>query len=452
MGIEPNTVSDTEKTTNLNSDSEKKEVTKLLEAHDEPNLTHHQEEKKDSAKAESVIENKSVAVEKKIEPDAAVLPAAKVEVDHFAKAKMEIKTENKRQDITVRPKLNGFLVSYIIFSIPGFLAGLVWTIISVILLFSVIGGIAFASQASSGQDPASLNLKVLQDNKEEKGILIYDLSGPITTGGKDLPISTQNSGIYTDKVATDFKKIKENKNIKNVVFRINTPGGEVYGAEILGDLIADLMSSLNQKQAVYYFDQIVASGGLFASYKNPNYVIASPYGETGSIGVLITLPNYKGIADKIGYSETVIKSADKKDIGNPFRDPTNSEIKYFQDSVDRTFSEFKNIVVTGRKIDPKVVDSIANGLVYENSAAKEYGLIDELGSVDRAVEKAAINAGFGTNYKVWETAPQKSVLDSFLASSYLDRILKVSESTTSVVDKASYFKTGRAYMIDETRI
>ncbi|MEI6728234.1 MAG: S49 family peptidase [bacterium] len=452
MGIEPNTVSDTEKTMNQNSESETKEAPKLLQGHDEPKLTHHEEAKKDHVKHEHVVEQKTTQAAEKVLEVSKVLPVTKPEVDHFAKAKGEIRPENKKQDIIVRPKLNGFLVSYIIFSIPGFLAGLVWTIVSVVLLFSIIGGIAYANQASTGQDPASLNLKVIQDNKEEKGILIYDLSGPISTGGKDLPISTQNAGIYTGKVASDFKKIKENKNIKNVVFRINTPGGEVYGAEILGDLIADLMSSLNQKQAVYYFDQIVASGGLFASYKNPNYVIASPYGETGSIGVLITLPNYKGIADKIGYSETVIKSADKKDIGNPFRDPTNSEIKYFQDSVDRTFKEFKNIIVTGRKIDPKVVDSIANGLVYENSAAKEYGLVDELGSVDRAVEKAAVNAGFGTNYKVWETTPQKSVLDSFLASSYLDRILKVGESTTSVVDKASYFKTGRAYMIDEVRI
>jgi signal peptide peptidase SppA len=452
MGIEPNTVLDTEKTTNQNSQPEIKETPKLLKGHEEPKLTHHEEIKNDHTKNDHKLEATVTSKPEKAIEQAQPVAETKPEMDHFAKAKFQTKHENKKQDITVRPKLNGFLVSYIIFSIPGFIAGLAWTIISVVLLFSIIGGIALASQTTTAQDGTSLNLKVIQDNKDERGILIYDLSGPIATGGKDLPISTQNTGIYTDKVASDFKKIKENKNIKNVVFRINTPGGEVYGAEILGDLIADLINSLGQEQAVYYFDQIVASGGLFASYKNPNYVIASPYGETGSIGVMITLPNFKGIADKVGYSETVVKSADKKDIGNPFRDPTNSEIKYFQDSVDRTFNQFKNIVATGRKIEPKVVDSIANGLVYENREAKNFGLIDELGSVDRAVEKAAINAGFGTNYKVWETTPEKSVLDSFLASSYLERILKVGESTTSVIDKTNYFKNGRAYMIDENRI
>ncbi|NJK70959.1 MAG: signal peptide peptidase SppA, partial [Thermales bacterium] len=85
----------------------------------------------------------------------------------------------------------------------------------------------------------------------------------------------------------------------------------------------------------------MASGGLWSSYKvNDSYIVGSPYGETGSIGVVLTLPNFTGLADKVGYTETVIKSSNAKDIGNPLRTPSTEEIDYLEQRVTQNYDKF----------------------------------------------------------------------------------------------------------------
>jgi len=357
-------------------------------------------------------------------------------------------SHNNKQIVELTPKLNGFLISYIIFSIPGFLIGLIGMVISFIFLFVVVFGIIAGGNTSEN----TLPYRVVKEGKATNSILIYDLSGPITTGTLTGSGVTRETNIYTKIVENDFAEIKKDKNIKAVVFRLNTPGGEATASKYLGDLIKDLNAHYGQSQAVFYFDSIVASGGLLAAYKNDNYVVASPYGETGSIGVVLTLPNLKSAAEKVGYSQTVIKSSDSKDIGSIFRDPTNSEIAYLQTQVDKEFAGFKETVVTGRKLEPKEVDKIATGFTYFNTEAKNFGLIDEIGDVELAVNKAAANNRLTSDYQVLEIKNEVNFVDSLFASRSLSNFLALPQATSEVVNRATFFKPGTIYLVDEYKL
>ncbi len=355
------------------------------------------------------------------------------------------------QVIEIKPKLGGFLWSYIIFSIPGFLGGIVWMLVAFVVLIGALAGISSVDKSNGNESESKIKYEAVagfdgsNQNDSQNKVLIYDLSGPITY---DSSLDSTSEGINVKKVKKDFETIKKDASIKNVVFRFNTPGGEVFASEILGDLIKDLsVTKAPNQNAIFYFDQIVASGGLLATYKTPNYVVGSPYGSTGSIGVIMHLPNYKDLADKIGYRETVIKSATSKDIGNPLRDISESEKGYFQEQLDVMYNSFKTIVGKGRKLDASKVDALASGLVWLNADAKTKGLVDEIGEVDSAVKVAAKNVNL-ENYKVVEIKKDENFFKTLLSGQTLIPNL----GALNQVNKQFNFKSGLVYAVDDTRI
>ena len=354
--------------------------------------------------------------------------------------------QNIDQNITIKPKLGGFLTAYIIFSLPGFFIGLVSLLLVIILGIGAIAGTAMSRNAVVG---SNLDLKSTNDSSAENGILIYELSGEITSGNFGKP-STSDSSINVEKVKQDFEQIKKNPKIKNVVFKLNTPGGEIYASEILGDLIADLQKSKVNAAPNVYFDQLAASGGLWASYKAGSFIVGSPYGETGSIGVILHLPNFKSLSEKVGYSETIIKSTTSKDIGNPLRDVSEIEKDYFQQQVNDSFGRFKQLVIDNRKLTSSEVDKIATGLTFPNREARQKGLIDQIGDVDFLVTKAAREANIGTDYKVWTIEKRTNPLqDLFSAKSFggLLGLLGIENAARSL-----NLKSGQIYAIDEMKI
>ncbi len=358
------------------------------------------------------------------------------------------KNENQSQVVEVRPRLGGFLISYVLFSLPGFLSGLVWLLISFIILVVIL--VSFAGSESVSE--SSLEYDVLSQNEStENAVLIYDLQGAIMVGSRDMGPENRLEGIYTELVAKDFEAIKKDDNIKNVVFRVNTPGGMIFASEILGDQIEDLMRAKGQDQAVYYYDMISASGGLWATYKSNNYIVGNPYGETGSVGVLIAITNYKELADKVGYKQEVIKSSDTKDIGNPLKEISPDERRYLQEQVDKSYNRFVDLVSESRGIPRDKVLEFANGLTYDNETAKEYGMIDEVGQLDKAINKAASNSDLD-EYDILQLKAQSSFFSSFSAESFLAETIGIPQSAQRAVDRSSFFEPGMVYAIDETKI
>lgn len=356
---------------------------------------------------------------------------------------------DNEQKLTVKHRLPGFFMVYLISTLPGVITGF---LISLLVLFFVGAAIVSTISGSQGEAVERLDLRTVSQtsNSASDKILIYNLNGIIQSGGNGLPASTVNSGIYTDIIKADFEKIKKDDSIKNIVFKFDSPGGEVFASQILGDEINKLIKEKNVKKAGFYFDSISASGALLAAYKTPNYVVASPYGETGSIGVRLELPNVQKLADNIGYKSIVVKSGPSKDIGSIFRDPTSDELKYFQGQVDKTYEDFVNIVANGRNLDISKVRSFSTGLVYFNNQAKDLGLVDELGELDIAVTKAASEAGIG-DYKVVEIRPKNDFLSSLSANFDLPSMLGLSKKAVDGLNQIGTLENGKIYAIDERK-
>lgn len=364
---------------------------------------------------------------------------------------MTTQIHSDKQYIEVKPKVRGFFLTYILFSLPGFIAGLVWLVITIIILVAVTSMAISGSNGGNSSSANTLSLESVQKGGSE-GILIYDLSGEIQTGSKTLPGSARNAGIYTEVVEKDFQKIKEDSKIKNVVFRLSTPGGSVFASQVLADLIKDLLDNKGQTQGVFYFDQIAASGGLWATYQNKNYVVGSKYGETGSIGVILSVTNYKKLADNIGFSQTTIKSSPSKDIGNPLRDLTPDETKFLQKQVDTEYLKFIGVVASGRSLSESKVKEFANGYVYTNNEALSLGLLDEIGGLDRAISKAASNAKLGNGYSVWQIKSELGLVDSLLSQTSLSSLVNSTAQTAQQINKASALESGVVYAIEPSRL
>jgi protease IV len=358
------------------------------------------------------------------------------------------------QKITVKPELKGFFIVYLISAIPGIISSFLWLIVIALLVigsFGAIGASKNTGNSASGMDtaPLSLSTTASKGSDTDSKILVYELNGAIQSGSASGVNS--KTGIYTDSVSADFKKIKEDKTIKNIVFKFNSPGGEVFASQILGNEIKDLMANKNVNTGTFYFDQLAASGALLATYKNPNYVFANPYGETGSIGVRLELANLEKLADNIGYKQVVIKAGENKDLGNPFRTAKPEELAYFQKMVDSTYAEFTNTVAVGRKLDLEKVKGLANGFVYFNDEAKNNGLIDELASIDKAVEKAASESNI-TSYKTVKIQKTPSILEGLGIGASVSSLLGISQTTIDKLNSTTSLKAGTVYAIDETKM
>jgi protease-4 len=349
------------------------------------------------------------------------------------------------QTIKVIPKLNNFLITFILFSLPGFLTSLIWLLLSIFIFFATVG--AISSFNFNNVDDFSLETNELQSGPSRNTILVYNLSGEITSSD----IST--GMISINKVRDDFRKIKQNKEIKNVVFQLNTPGGEVFASKVLGDLILDLTKHLKQEQSVFYFNEVSASGGLMAAYtNNQNYIVASPHGETGSIGVLIALNNFTELSEKVGFEQIVFESGDLKGVGNPFQALSQTQRNYIQEMLNNEFNAFKNVVEKGRGLSSQEVDVLATGEVFANPEAKEKGLIDEIGSLDLSIQKAASNSDL-KDYRVIETKDEISLVNSFFAKQSRLEVKNILNFSLNALDKDVFrLQNGVLYAIDQRRI
>ena len=356
-------------------------------------------------------------------------------------------TKEPIQKLIVQPKLRWFFIVYLLTSLPG----IIISILAIILLITLIGASAEGFKKNTDVNAYSIadQLVKSKDGDVNKKILIYKLDGEILSQSESATAAGTN--IYVDQVKKDFESIKKDDSIKNVVFDFNSPGGEVFASENLGDEFNSLLRAKGQETGIFYYDQIAASGVLFATNKvSKNYIVASPYGQTGSIGVRTSLPNYQKLADNIGYKETVIKAGSNKDVGNPLRDATPEELAYFQKSVDKSYEEFTTLVATGRNQDITKIKAIANGFVYSNDEAKGLGLVDELGPLDNAVNKAADTAKI-SNFSVYHLEPKQSLIQQLLGSTNMLSFLGLTK-LNSAISKASDLKPGVQYMIDESRI
>lgn len=194
----------------------------------------------------------------------------------------------------------------------------------------------------------------------------------------------------TDAIIRHIRKAAEDKEIRAVVLRMNTPGGSAAASQEVGEEVAKLRNS--GKVVVTSMGDVAASGGYWIA-AGTDRIVANPATTTGSIGVIWTVANLEELYRKVGVHSESIKSGPYKDIGSPSRPMTPQEKALLQGMVDDIYDQFITVVATGRKMDEAKVRGLADGRIFTGRQAKELGLVDELGNLYDAIDIAAQMAG-----------------------------------------------------------
>ncbi len=239
-----------------------------------------------------------------------------------------------------------------------------------------------------------------RSSKASDKIAVVYATGNIRDGKGD-----SNNGIYSESFIKELKKAAEDKNVKAIVLRINSPGGSAIASENIWHEVENIKKS--GKKVVTSMGDYAASGGYYIAC-NSDYIIAQPNTLTGSIGVFGMIPSLQNfLKNKLGVTIDGVKSNAHSDYGTGFRALDAEEIAIMQHSIEQTYATFTGRVAAGRKLAQTYVDSIGQGRVWAGKEAMGLGLVDKLGSLDDAIAKAAQLAGL-TNYATVAYPEQKS--------------------------------------------
>lgn len=242
----------------------------------------------------------------------------------------------------------------------------------------------------------------LRRGGKDRIALIYAEGNIIDGEGNNESIS---SGDYIRLI----RKVRLDKSIKAIVFRINSGGGSALASE---NIWRELSLAKADKPVVVSFGNVAASGGYYIATAADS-IFAQPNTITGSIGVFGIIPNMQGFFNnKLGITFDGVKTAAHAD-GSVVRPMTETEKRFTQESVERVYLQFKQRVAQGRKLDINYVDSIAQGRVWSGSDALQLKLVDKLGGVQDAVDAAARMAKI-SDYRLREYPEKKSWMDELL--------------------------------------
>jgi protease-4 len=202
-------------------------------------------------------------------------------------------------------------------------------------------------------------------------------------------ISTSLPGNVGDSMVDDLRaalqQAREDDHVKAVVLEIDSPGGEVTASD---EIYNAVVKTRARKPVVVYMDTLAASGGYYISCGG-KYIMANDTTITGSIGVIIQTLNYEQLFNKIGLASVVFKSGKFKDILNGARPMTPEERDYIQAFVMKTYDKFLGIVAKERNLSAEGLrNGIADGRILSGKEALENKLIDGLGQVEDAYDKA----------------------------------------------------------------
>lgn len=201
-------------------------------------------------------------------------------------------------------------------------------------------------------------------------------------------------------VKRQIDRAKEDEAVKAVVLRVNSPGGTVTGSDYIYHHLCKLAEH-SRVPIVVSMGGLAASGGYYVSMavgQTPGSIFAEPTTWTGSIGVIIPHYNASELLNRFGVKEESITSHQLKNMGSFTKPMTEQEREIFQALVDDSFGRFKQIVKSGRpgfEKDPAALDKLATGQIFSADQAKQSGLVDEIGfledAIDRAIELAALD-------------------------------------------------------------
>ena len=239
-----------------------------------------------------------------------------------------------------------------------------------------------------------LEEETVEGGKSGPKILLMDVSGMISDEGTQpiLNLGTPPPRVpLRVRIREELRKAEEDRDVRALVVRINSPGGTVTASDIIYREITSWKERTRRPVVAVLMD-IAASGGYYVALA-ADTIVAHPTTVTGSIGVIMLTVNAEGLMQKIGVAATAIKSAEHKDMGSPFRQLTPEERAIFQGVIDHLQRQFLAKVEERRKLSPDTVRTLADGRVYTADQALGHKLIDQVGYMSDVVAVARKAAG-----------------------------------------------------------
>lgn len=218
---------------------------------------------------------------------------------------------------------------------------------------------------------------------QKETVAVVEIYGPIYISQKASRFGMAGDA---DRIVRRLHKIGENKDIKAVVLRINSPGGSVAATQEICREINLLRAS--GTVVVASLGDIAASGGYYIA-SQADLIVADRGTLTGSIGVILQFANVQELFKKVGVKIETVRSGAHKDIGSPFRELTQAERDILQALITDAYDQFIDAVASGRKMDKAKLAPLADGRIFTGTQAKENGLIDEFGNSMEAIDLAA---------------------------------------------------------------
>lgn len=214
--------------------------------------------------------------------------------------------------------------------------------------------------------------------KERVGFVVAE--GDIVRGD---PESSDNAdGIESESFTKLLAKVGGASDLKGVIVRIDSPGGEVFASDAIWRAMNELA---RKKPVVISMSDAAASGGYYIAM-NGAPIVAYPETLTGSIGVVFGKPNLHGLYDKLGIDKAVLSRGRFAEIDSDYKPLDDAEKAKLRDGIDANYQAFLKKVADSRKRPVDQIEPVAQGRVWLGEQARENGLVDELGGIDKAIE------------------------------------------------------------------
>jgi protease IV len=242
-------------------------------------------------------------------------------------------------------------------------------------------------------------------NRGPRIAVIYAV-GLISTGA-----SNRDGGqvIGSDTMVEYIRKARADDSIRAIVLRIDSPGGSAIASDVIW---REIMLTRDRKPVIASMSDVAASGGYYIAMP-AHAIVAQPSTLTGSIGVVLIRFVIDGTLKKMGVNLETVKQGRYADLFSPVRPFTPDERKRLGELMQATYDTFVEKAASGRNSTPERIDAVAQGRVWTGKQAKEIGLVDELGGLDRALEIAKERAKIaaGTEVELVVFPPKKSLLE-----------------------------------------
>ena len=262
--------------------------------------------------------------------------------------------------------------------------------------------ITLAKYAKSKRGNADLD--ELLNKKKDKVAVIY------ATGQIDMGAGSSEK-IGSDGLSAAIREARLDTTVKSVVLRVNSPGGSALASEVIWREVVLLKA---EKPVIVSMGDVAASGGYYIACP-ADAILASEVTITGSIGVFGVLWNgQKLLNEKLGVTIDGVQTNANAGLGTIYRPLTAEEKSIIQHSVEDIYDVFIGHVAQGRNTTPALIDSIGQGRVWSGINAKEIGLVDEFGGLERAIEIAIEKANLGDDYAVLELPKQEDPIKQML--------------------------------------